>query len=308
MQKIFNTTIFVFIFAIIFTSNIIAGEVELFIPSERAEKIIKEENDARKLEYQEKYNSFKQTVDLSAIHENSLTAEAENVVTPGGAVIIDNDVEIALSQLDKSKETSNIISDINYIHENVPENTIEVAVNNEPKDIAIHENSIEFTNFIVHENTINHKYSQDIFAANTPDKDIVWNSATSQATLLFSTSAKERDKATNDLIKNGRWLKVAEKLLSSKNDKIRLNGINIIKIAINSSKYKNVPISKKINKVSPFLISSLKDSNSKVRFIASLVLSKLTGNNFDYKFNDDPLLRKQAITAWDQHIKTSFGS
>ncbi len=308
MQKIFNAIIFIFIFAIIFTSNIIAGEVELFIPPERAEKFIKEDNEARKLEYQKRYNSFKKTVDLSSIHENTLITKVDDVVTPGGAVIIDDDIEVELSQLDNTKTSSNIISDTNYIHENVPHSNLEVATNEEPKNITIHENSIEFTNFIVHENTINHKYSQDILAADTPDKDKVWTSATSQATLLFSASAKERDQAINNLINNGRWLKVAEKLLDSKDDIIRLNGISIIKTAIDSPKYKKVPLSTKVNKLSPFLISSLKDSNSKVRFIASLILSKLTGNNFDYKFNDDPMLREQAITVWDQHIKTNFGS
>ncbi len=298
------------LYSIIFITGSFAGEVELFIPAEKAEQIAQEEEQAQQREYLKRFNSFKQTVPLSAIHENILSAQADNNINDGSVTITDDEQLLTENTTEFANNKSTEITDkVSIVHENsIPQN-ITVAKNNKINhDLTIHENSIEFTNFIVHENTVNNKYSNEIATAITPDSKQVWDTASSQASLLFSTSASTRDKATIELVNNGGWFKVAEKLITSTDDITRINGVNLIKRAIDSSKYNHIPLNTKVNKISPILLPLLNDSNSKVRFIAALVLSKLTGNSFNYHFNADHSEREEAITAWNNYIKTEFGS
>lgn len=302
---------------IIFASpalDVMAGEVELFIPEERAKQILIEEKAARRLVQQEKYDNFKQSAMAMIIHENNINNEVEDVITNGGIVILDGDHEISPEEfvdstnIEKSKST--IINDSNSIHENAILDTeiVTASIPESHTDIKVHENAVEFSNFIVHENTIKSRYIEEINTAQTPNEEKVWTAASSQATLLFSTSAKERDQATDELINNGRWLNVAKKLLASTDSKIRINGIQLIKTAVMSPKYNSVSTDTKVKKLSSLLITSLNDKNSKVRFIAALVLSKLTGDSFNYNFNSDPISRQESITAWNNHIKITYGS
>ena len=276
----------------------IAGEVELFIPSEKAEEYLKNEKSAQKIEYQKKFASFKKEVDLPAIHENTLSENKDILTTGGPVTIADNSISFSK----KLAETS-IIHE-NSIHSEQPVLADKVISDN----IKIHENSIEFTNFIVHENSVNNKYSTEILTAKVPDSNKIWNTASSQATLLFSKTASKRDKATKELIKNGNWLNVAEKLLASDNEITRINGINLLKAVIENPKYRDIPVAVKINKLSPLLLASLNDSNTKVRFLAALMLNKLTGTNFNYDFSSDPVTQVNTITAWNNYIRSIYGS
>ena len=298
MHNIFKTILSFVLFLSITSPYCLAGEVELFIPSEKAEEFLQKEKTSQRIEYQKKFDSFKKNVTLPAVHENTITYK-EDIISDGGAVIIDENSDLLTTKADK----------VNFIHENKFEtNEPIIAEGTSSKNIKIHENSIEFTNYIVHENSINNKYSSEIMTAEVPDSNTVWSAASSQATLLFSKSAEKRDKATRNIINNGNWLQVAEKLLASDDEIIRINGINLLKAAVNNPKYRHIPVSVKINKLSPLLISSLTDSNTKVRFLAALILNKLTGTNFNYKFNSDPTTQTNAITAWNNYIKSVYGS
>ncbi len=310
MHNIYSILKISMLYSVIFITGSYAGEVELFIPADKAEKIIQEEEQAQHQQYLERFNSFKKTVPLSAIHENTISAENAEIINDGSITVTDDMEQLTASTTaaNISEPTETIETD-SIVHENsIPQSITVASSDNINHDLTIHENSIEFTNFIVHENTVNNKYSDEIAAISAPDSKKVWDTASSQASLLFSTSASTRDKATTELVNNGGWFKVAEKLISSNDDITRINGVNLIKRALDSSKYTHIAINTKINKLSPILLPLLNDQNSKVRFITALILSKLTGNNFDYNFNADPETRQESITAWNKYIKTEFGS
>ena len=100
---------------IIFASpalDVMAGEVELFIPEERAKQILIEEKAARRLVQQEKYENFKQSAMAMTIHENNINNEVEDVITNGGIVILDGDHEISPEEFVDSTNIEKI--KINY--------------------------------------------------------------------------------------------------------------------------------------------------------------------------------------------------
>lgn len=289
-----------FIAALLFTLALpdsFAGEVELFIPAEQAEEYFQNEEAIQRQEYQKRFAEFKQNTQLPPVHENIVVA-TDVEKEEDGAVTASDTEEFATAES----------FDTTTLHENIPEAAQPlIAEKSNTTGIRIHENSLEFTNFIVHENSVEHKYTDQILAAKTPDPDRVWLSASSQATLLFSQSAKDRDKATRELINNGNWLKVAEKLLDSPDDISRINGINLLKTAADSPKYRNIPLEEKITKLSPLVLPALKDNNTKVRFLAALILNKLTGTDFNYNFNSSPESQQEVITAWSNYIQTTYG-
>ncbi len=315
MQK-YITALFLFLLVLLTHYSASAGEVELFIPNDQVEELLLQEQTAEQIEYQRRFNSFKNSVTLPPIHENEFNNETttKSSVDSDGIVITETNqelkpLEFVNNNSNSTADPKTIITDTAYIHENtLTEITSPIIIAQKKQDITIHENSVEFSNFIVHENMVKLKITPSI-AEKIPNKDTVWTSAAAQATLLFSnSSAKERDQAIKQLITGGDWLNVAKKLLQATDNKVRINGINIIKAAVETPKYSDNALIIQIKDLSPLLISVLNDSDSRVRFIAALVLSKLTGNNFNYNFNADPDTRAIAVTTWNNYIKSTYGS
>lgn len=126
------------------------------------------------------------------------------------------------------------------------------------------------------------------------------------STIRLSRDTGEKLRATRELAARKLSLDAAQILLAEESPNLKVWGIFVLRESVLLKDITLVQVNPdNAGCACSLLLPQLCNRSEKVRFYASLLLYKITGVDFSYRYNDLPDRRDAAAKMWAQHIANS---